>query len=574
MAANYDHDDDVSTDETQSKSKSKSKSLSVSIGNNVKSSKSDKSNCKSTTAENLIRCQSIRYDEIPEYAFMNDKLDCFKYYKFYKLFFNRFFPNNNINNSNNSNFIDDHGSNNLICDNDIVERINNHVYWLHGNTQYFHVRVRKCKLSQTYDDTNDDTTTVRNRSKSTLNTLLFDNFFFSNNYYENDFYNIQSQRKHSEPIEFDLSQNTFIEESKKTKTKKKNSSQGSQASQGSQESQENPLLCKDNGKNIHNKSHANHDDDDDDDDNDTNISSEDKNGDYQMIVDEYDNKKKKNSDKSSNRSRNAKIIRLKSTHEYNELLIHSRCLTPMLTNKTLRLLRILYKFFSSYAVVVSFVFDMLLTINIYYVYQIYFFVLSIFFMTIAISLCWMVGCCIMYYNTENFEPLTPRYWYCFPLLSMVAVLSEYRNQAISHVFSVIISSFVTYPEYILNLSYILDTHASHDHGNIGNWYNNISMYNLLQLFGSFLALIVSPFTNWVSLVIVGNYFEECGLILSIKDRFYIFFKLVIYIMPVFIMEIIHFFPLFFAYFLGTLFLFLVLFFSCMICIINNCINTD
>eukprot|EP01084_Bolivina_argentea_P247792 414534_1 len=136
----------------------------------------------------------------------------------------------------------------------------------------------------------------------------------------------------------------------------------------------------------------------------------------------------------------------KHNHINQHLLIHSRCLSPIISNRYLRYMRYFWKFFSSYSIFLSLIFDILLAFNVYYYFNETYFIISIILIVISMIICWFIGCCVMYHNHDIYQPLTPRIWYCFPGLSMIAVLSEYLNQSVGHITSVLLSTFLTYPE--------------------------------------------------------------------------------------------------------------------------------
>ena len=113
----------------------------------------------------------------------------------------------------------------------------------------------------------------------------------------------------------------------------------------------------------------------------------------------------------------------------------------------------------------------------------------------------------------------------------------------SGMFSMILSLLMTYPLYLLNLAYLLEVHTYDN-------YKDISIYNICQLLFSLISLSLSPFFNFVTMV-NKSYIENSGLILSLHDKFKVYFWISLYFVPLMVIEIIHFFPALFAYYLDN-----------------------
>lgn len=72
----------------------------------------------------------------------------------------------------------------------------------------------------------------------------------------------------------------------------------------------------------------------------------------------------------------------------------------------------------------------------------------------------------------------------------------------------------------------------------------ITIINIIFMY----SLCISPFFNLLSMV-NSKYLYNYGLILSFRDKVYIFFWILLLLAPIMFLEIIHFFPLFFAYYI-------------------------
>eukprot|EP01084_Bolivina_argentea_P041853 77260_1 len=214
----------------------------------------------------------------------------------------------------------------------------------------------------------------------------------------------------------------------------------------------------------------------------------------------------------------------------------------------------LFTIFTSYSMIFTLISDLLLICNVYYHQDYAFFCLSIVFLSVPLLIVSVQICIANMMVTTNKEngPQLPslangkgKYLYscllCVPVLNipfaMVFDFDTTRN-ATKIMIGVLLSAIMTYPLYIINLSFMLEQ---------SNSYSDISVFNILQFGFSLFTLSVSPFFNLLTLgeLIYMNY----GLILSIKDKIKLYGVIAITLIPTFLLEIIHFFPILFAYYI-------------------------
>eukprot|EP01084_Bolivina_argentea_P146944 257177_1 len=100
---------------------------------------------------------------------------------------------------------------------------------------------------------------------------------------------------------------------------------------------------------------------------------------------------------------------------------------------------------------------------------------------------------------------------------------------------------MTFPLFIINLSFMLETYDE---------YKNISIFNLLQFIFALFTLSVSPFTNLLSVKI--KFFMMDGIALTFQDKFKLYSIISFTLIPTLLVEIIHFFPILFAYYIDDI----------------------
>ena len=193
----------------------------------------------------------------------------------------------------------------------------------------------------------------------------------------------------------------------------------------------------------------------------------------------------------------------------------------------------LINFFVSYSLIYSVVSEILLLINIYSTDPL-FFALSISFLIVPLLFgsvgAWMLGQ----------ELKISRQWewclYC-PIINIAIVWSAIaiqKNTTADKGFKSMVSSFLaglmTFPLYIINLSYLLENVDSFD---------DISIFNYAQLFFSFINLTITPIQMVADFLSHDFEFSTCKSYLL--STFYIY--------PMGLIEVIHFFPFLFLYYI-------------------------
>lgn len=105
--------------------------------------------------------------------------------------------------------------------------------------------------------------------------------------------------------------------------------------------------------------------------------------------------------------------------------------------------------------------------------------------------------------------------------------------------AMLISCFMSYPLYIINLSYLFETYEI-------TGFNNISIYNKLQLLFTLFTLCIASTYSFLKLE--TKFFMIDGIALTLKDRLKLYVIIILTGIPALLIEIIHFFPILFAYY--------------------------
>ena len=222
-------------------------------------------------------------------------------------------------------------------------------------------------------------------------------------------------------------------------------------------------------------------------------------------------------------------------------------------SKTLNFLLECLAMLINYSMLWALVTDMLLIINVYEKNDLWFFSLAIVVVTIPIL---FISAMIIYYTIDDeYILLIPhdnnkcRYTfhkimlyipifnipYFFTFISTNEIIASQRASMLS----MILSGCMTYPLYLINVAYILDSEV--------NEWDTISIYNVLQIGSTLLVLCVTPFLKFVGYV-YESYIEHNGLFMSLIDALYVYFWIGVLFTPIMAIEIVHFFPLLFAYY--------------------------
>lgn len=217
----------------------------------------------------------------------------------------------------------------------------------------------------------------------------------------------------------------------------------------------------------------------------------------------------------------------KSNIENMKGFIYTKNISPRESSKCLRILYIIWDYLTSYSMLISLFFDILLMIEIYSNNDYRFLIFSIIFTLFPLCL---VSFIIMIISNIK-----------IPIINIAIYLSlstkNGNNNAAASI-SLFLSLFMTFPLYVINLSYLLS--------NIVN-YNQISIYNILQLSFSLFTMCLAPYFNLLEFV--SDLYLNNGLILSFSDKLSIYSSICGISFPLMALEVIHFFPLLFSYYI-------------------------
>ena len=192
-------------------------------------------------------------------------------------------------------------------------------------------------------------------------------------------------------------------------------------------------------------------------------------------------------------------------------------------------------FFLSYMIIWSIISE-ILVLRIYYHSDEIFFILSLGFLILPLL---AVSCCACPY-TNCFADKAPCRWYlCFPiinipilnsLISLGKIEDEENGRMTVNFGNIFLTGFMTFPLYIINLSYLLE--------NV-NSYQDIPIPNLIQLVSSFVAIIINPIMSLVN----ASYAD------TVSKKIKAFLHGLFAFGPVGCIEMIHFFPVLFCYYM-------------------------
>ena len=205
------------------------------------------------------------------------------------------------------------------------------------------------------------------------------------------------------------------------------------------------------------------------------------------------------------------------------------CLYQRIPSKCLRILYIIWNYLTSYSMLISIFTDILLMIEIYSTSDYRFLFLSILFTLIPLSFISFIICII-----SSSSAKLPK----LPILNIPIYLTKSTNSDASSAISLFLSLFMTFPLYIINISYMLEK--------INN-YIDISIYNILQLSASLITLCIAPYFNLIQFI--SDSYINNGLLLTFSDKIKIYSSICGICIPMTIIEVIHFFPLLFSYYI-------------------------
>ena len=121
-----------------------------------------------------------------------------------------------------------------------------------------------------------------------------------------------------------------------------------------------------------------------------------------------------------------------------------------------------------------------------------------------------------------------------PILLSTKSFPEAKAQVFVTMLEVFITGAMTFPLYIINLSFLLETVES---------YEQISTYNIVSLSFSILLFIKTPITFFMECFAINNKDDRTG-----KNQIKAILSIALTFGPLVLLEIIHFFPFCFAYY--------------------------
>ena len=202
------------------------------------------------------------------------------------------------------------------------------------------------------------------------------------------------------------------------------------------------------------------------------------------------------------------------------------------------------KFVISYSLIYSIISEVLLLINIYSSDPL-FFGLSISFLIIPLL---FVSCmtCYWYHDDKNEFDEFPasQLLYC-PIINIAIFWSGLvvkENEVsglkwLGSMWSSVLAGLMTFPLYIINLSYLLENAQS---------FNDISIFNYIQLLFSLINLTITPIQTFVTGIVEPSKDDEHVGCLN-KCKIYLLWTFYFY--PIALIEIVHFFPYLFLYYI-------------------------
>ncbi|ETO23774.1 hypothetical protein RFI_13400 [Reticulomyxa filosa] len=205
-------------------------------------------------------------------------------------------------------------------------------------------------------------------------------------------------------------------------------------------------------------------------------------------------------------------------------------------HKLIEWLKLCWKLTTSYSMLVALVFDMMLIMDVYQHHDKQFFGLALGFMLSPLAFLSALVCLC----SKKFGNAPSRCDH-IPILNVPRFLISDQSSA-KHLFAMLLSGFMTYPLYIINLSFMLERTRN---------YQQISIYNKLQFLVSLFVLCVSPCSIFVEITCVDSYLYQRGLVVSFRDRLRIAALWITLLSPIMCVEVIHFFPSLFAYYMDN-----------------------
>ena len=199
------------------------------------------------------------------------------------------------------------------------------------------------------------------------------------------------------------------------------------------------------------------------------------------------------------------------------------------------------KFLASYSLLYSIISEILLLINIYSTDPLFFGV-SISFLIVPLLLVSLIPCMVDETKFDFNIPRNLRWCLYFPIINIPIVWSADAIQKNAHanandkslksLLSGLLAGLMTFPLYIINLSYLLENSDSFD---------DISIFNYLQLLFSLINLTIAPIGMFADRLSSEFTFGLSKWKLYLLSTFYVY--------PMALIEVIHFFPFLFLYYI-------------------------
>ena len=208
----------------------------------------------------------------------------------------------------------------------------------------------------------------------------------------------------------------------------------------------------------------------------------------------------------------------------------------------------LISFLLSYTIIWSVISEILTLLNVYTNDPI-FFGLSLPFLILPLSLAsvlvYLVGIDTIFIETQSKKVKRSLYipiWNVPIFLSLASFSDDAANRAVVSTFEAFLSGTMTFPLYIINLSFLLENMSTYRiNYSINEWKSgeDISIYNLVSLCLSIFMFLKVPITFFINEgMFSGNIDNKCKAAMSVALTFG----------PIVLLEIIHFFPFCFAYY--------------------------
>ena len=175
--------------------------------------------------------------------------------------------------------------------------------------------------------------------------------------------------------------------------------------------------------------------------------------------------------------------------------------------------------------------DVLAATKVYIKHDVKFFWISVTFSTITFGIYQWIAIERLWKKDEFYDKTAPmlRWMYYVPGLSMIPLISTESG------LSIIALAFSSFPQYIISLSFILE-------------HNIVETYNLAAIIMSTIQLLTSPFVAPSMVIIRTGMYVQDKLGEQVKFGFMLLFLYLTVLFPILVLEMIHFCPVLFEYY--------------------------